>query len=153
MDFAHRTILFFCLLALSTVMAQNSAIPTTYEQLDLKSAPFQVSDSYLTKHDIIFQAPTDLEAEGFPMGNGKIGVMILNHDNDIEIQINRIYVWSEPIPEEGDKSRLNHAARIKIHFRIPIFSWIHLGDFTGLLSLSNGIASYKGTTGFADTKI
>ena len=153
MDFAHRTILFFCLLALSTVIAQNSAIPTTYEQLDLKSSPFQVSDSYLTKHDIIFQAPTDLEAEGFPMGNGNMGGMVWNHDNGIEIQINKNDLWSAPIPQEGDKSILKHAARLKIDFGVPVFSWIHLGDFTGRLSLANGEASYKGTTGFAETKI
>src|SRR5690606_15831162 len=124
-----------------------------YEKLDLESSPFQVSDSYLSKHDIIFQAPTDLEAEGFPMGNGNMGGMVWNHENGIEIQINKNDLWSAPIPQEGDKSILKHAARLKIDFGAPVFSWIHLGDFTGRLSLAKGEVSYKGTSGFANTTI
>lgn len=153
MEFVHKTILFFFLFTFSTAIAQKFAVPTNYEKLDLKSSPFQVSDSYLSKHDIIFQAPTDLEAEGFPMGNGNMGGMVWNHDNGIEIQINKNDLWSAPIPQEGDKSILKHAARLKIDFGAPVFSWIHLGDFTGRLSLAKGEVSYKGTSGFANTTI
>jgi len=146
-------ILITFILSFSTTIAQKPNLPTSYEQLTLKSSPFQVADSYLSRHDIIFQAPTDLEAEGFPMGNGNLGGMIWNHDNGIEIQINKNDLWSAPIPEERDMSILKHAARLKIDFGVPVFSWIHLGDFTGRLSLSNGEVSYKATSGFASTQI
>lgn len=153
MRFCYITILCTCLFTISTVVAQKSVTPIVYEQLDMKSSPFLVSDSYHSKHDIIFQAPTDLEAEGFPMGNGNMGGMVWNHDEGIEIQINKNDLWTAPMPLEDNKSILKHAARVKIDFGAPVFSWIHLGDFTGRLSLAKGEASYKGTSAFADTKI
>ena len=151
--FYHLIIVLTCALTFSTSFAQKLNLPTTYEQLDMKSSPFKVSGSYLSKHDIIFQAPTDLEAEGFPMGNGNMGGMIWNHENGIEIQINKNDLWSAPIPQENDVSILKHAARLKIDFGAPVFSWIHLGNFTGRLSLSDGEVTYKATSGFANTKI
>lgn len=151
--FYSITFIITCTLTFSTTFAQNLNLPTTYEQLDMRSSPFKVTDSYLSRHDIIFQAPTDLEAEGFPMGNGNLGGMIWNHDNGIEIQINKNDLWSAPIPEESDMSILKHAARLKIDFGAPVFSWIHLGDFTGRLSLSNGEATYKASSGIASTQI
>lgn len=51
---------------------------------------FEVDDDYLSKHDIVYFSPTQLEAEGFPMGNGDIGGMVWNHDNGIELQINKM---------------------------------------------------------------
>lgn len=142
----------FCLLAHSAI-AQKFVAAKTYERLDLKSSPFQVARSYLSKHDIVFQAPTELEAEGFPMGNGNMGGMIWNHDEGIEIQINKNDLWTAPMQEEDNRSILKHAARLKIDFGAPVFSWIHLKDFTGRLSLANGEVSYNGTTGYSTTKI
>ncbi len=146
-------ITFFCLLTFFYAGAQKPITPASYEQLDLKSSSFQVSTSYLSKHDIIYKAPTDLEAEGFPMGNGNMGGMVWTHNEGIEIQINKNDLWTDPMPLELDKSILKHAARIKIDFGIPVFSWIHLADFTGRLSLANGEVSYQGTTGFANTHV
>jgi alpha-L-fucosidase 2 len=153
MRFFSITFLCCYLLIPATAVGQQSTLPFQYEKLDLESSPFQVSDSYLSKHDIVFQAPTDLEAEGFPMGNGNMGGMVWNHENGIEIQINKNDLWTAPMPHEYNRSLLKHAARLKIDFGAPVFSWIHLGDFTGRLSLAKGEASYKGTSAFADTKI
>lgn len=61
-----------------------------YTYLKMQSAPFEVDDDYLSKHDIVYFSPTQLEAEGFPMGNGDIGGMVWNHDNGIELQINKM---------------------------------------------------------------
>lgn len=57
------------LVGISVAEAQN----TDYAYLEMKSSPFEVSDTYLSKHDIVYLSPTQLEAEGFPMGNGNIG--------------------------------------------------------------------------------
>lgn len=71
-----------------------------YTYLKMQSAPFEVDDDYLSKHDIVYFSPTQLEAEGFPMGNGDIGGMVWNHDNGIELQINKNDLWTKAQPEE-----------------------------------------------------
>ena len=61
------------------IAANTKNIDYTY--LKMQSAPFEVDDDYLSKHDIVYFSPTQLEAEGFPMGNGDIaawcGIMIM----------------------------------------------------------------------------
>lgn len=124
-----------------------------YEFLDMKSSPFEVDENYLSKHDIVYLSPTQLEAEGFPMGNGNMGGMIWNHDNGIEIQINKNDLWTDLRADEGNTAILKHAARIKIDFGTPVFSWIHLKDFEGRLSMKNGEVTYKSTSAVSDTYI
>lgn len=114
---------------------------------------FKVDSSYLTKHDIVFLSPTQLEAEGFPMGNGDIGGMVWNHDDGIEIQINKNDLWSKPDPAESNTSILKHSARLKVDFGSPVFSWMHLDRFEGRLSLKNGEVTYKANTAYAKTNI
>ena len=108
------------------IAANTKNIDYTY--LKMQSAPFEVDDDYLSKHDIVYFSPTQLEAEGFPMGNGDIGGMVWNHDNGIELQINKNDLWTKAQPEEYGMSLLKHAARLKIDFGAPVFSWMHLED-------------------------
>ena len=143
------TLFFFILTSLFSRAQEN----TTYEYLQLKSSPFKVDESYLSKHDIVYFSPTQLEAEGFPMGNGNLGGMIWNHDNGIELQINKNDLWTDLIPEEGNTSVLRHAARLKIDFGIPVFNWIHLNNFEGRLSLQKGETTYKAKTAYSTTHI
>lgn len=126
---------------------------TNYEYLNMKSSPFIVEENYLSKHDIVYFSPTQLEAEGFPMGNGNIGGMIWNNDNGIELQLNKNDLWTDLRPDEGNMSILKHAARLKIDFGTPVFSWIHLKDFEGRLSLQNGEVTYKAATSYSTTNI
>lgn len=119
----------------------------------MASSPFVVEDNYLSKHDIVYLSPTQLEAEGFPMGNGDMGGMIWNHENGIELQVNKNDLWTSLMPEEENASVLKHAARLKIDFGLPVFSWIHLKDFEGRLSLKNGEAGYRADTPFSRTCI
>lgn len=131
----------------------NAQEGAKYEYLKLASSPFIVDENYLQKHDIVYFSPTQLEAEGFPMGNGNIGGMIWNNDNGIELQINKNDLWTALSPDEGNTSILKHAARLKIDFGIPVFSWIHLKNFEGRLTLQNGEASYKAVTAYSSTNI
>lgn len=124
-----------------------------YNFLSMSSSPFRVDENYLSKHDIVYFSPTQLEAEGFPMGNGNIGGMLWNNDNGIELQINKNDLWSKPSEEEGGLSILKHAARVKIDFGIPVFSWIHLKNFEGRLSLQKGEATYTAATPYSTTTI
>ncbi len=139
------------LLLAGKILAQ--ADNTDYTYLNMESAPFEVADNYLTKHDIVYFSPTQLEAEGFPMGNGNMGGMVWNHENGIELQINKNDLWTSAQPKEYDMSLLRHAARLKIDFGVPVFSWTHLKNFEGRLSLSNGENTYKATTGYSETNI
>ena len=131
----------------------NAQESKDYEFLKMQSSPFKVAENYLSKHDIVYFSPTQLEAEGFPMGNGNIGGMIWNNDNGIEMQINKNDLWSKLSADEGNLSILKHAARLKIDFGAPVFSWIHLKNFEGRLSLQKGETTYKGVTGYSETNI
>jgi len=146
-------ILWGILITGKSTWAQSSISFKNGRQLKSSSPIFNVEDTYLSRHDIVFQSPTELEAEGFPMGNGDMGGMIWNHDNGIEFQVNKNDLWSAPVTEEMDRSILKHAGRLKIDFGAPVFSWIHLENFTGRLSLAKGEASYEGRTGFSDVRI
>lgn len=124
-----------------------------YERLQLSSSPFVVDSSYLSKHDIVYFSPTQLEAEGFPMGNGNMGGMVWNTDNGIELQINKNDLWSGISADEFNTSILKHAARLRIDFGIPVYSWIHLKDFEGRLSLKRGEATFKSSTAYTATNV
>jgi alpha-L-fucosidase 2 len=121
------------------------------------SQPFRVDASYLRRHDVIYQAPMQLECEGFPLGNGDIGGLVWTRDDGIELQINKNDVWSGP--EEGDAppgslAVPRHCARVKVDFGMPVFRWTHvLNSFEGRFSLANGEASFHASTGFATTQI
>lgn len=146
----RKYIVFFLISVGLSLSAQEYA---NYDNLELLSSPFVVDSNYLSKHDIVYLSPTQLEAEGFPMGNGNIGGMIWNNDNGIEIQINKNDLWTNIRPDEYNTSILKHAARLKIDFGIPVFSWIHLKDFEGRLSLRQGESNYQATTAYATTNI
>lgn len=146
----HLILLLVSMFICSYSSAQTGA---DYEHLEMRSSPFKVDDSYLSKHDIVYLSPTQLEAEGFPMGNGNIGGMIWNSDNGIEMQINKNDLWTSLSREEGNTSILKHAARLKIDFGAPVFSWIHLKNFESRLSLCNGEVTYKGATAYSATNI
>ena len=47
------------------------------------------------------------------MGNGNMGGMIWNHDNGIELQINKNDLWTDLRADEGNTSILKHAVRLK----------------------------------------
>ncbi|WP_316817863.1 glycosyl hydrolase family 95 catalytic domain-containing protein [Pedobacter nyackensis] len=144
-----KLLLFLVVTALSLKAQDN----TMYKYLNLASSPFTVDNNYLSKHDIVYLSPTQLEAEGFPMGNGNMGGMIWNNDNGIELQINKNDLWTSLSADEGGTSILKHAARLKIDFGTPVFSWIHLNNFEGRLSLKNGEATYKASTAYTKTNI
>jgi N-acetyl-beta-hexosaminidase len=119
--------------------------------------PFRVDPSYLRRHDVVYQAPMQLECEGFPLGNGGMGGLIWTHDNGVELQINKNDVWSGPEEGAGAPDSLavpRHCARVKVDFGMPVFSWTHLvNDFEGRFSLANGEASFRARTGFATTQV
>lgn len=126
---------------------------TDYKYLNMHSSPFKVDENYLSKHDIVYLSPTQLEAEGFPLGNGDMGGMVWNNGNGLELQINKNDLWTKPGGDEGELSVLKHAARLKIDFGTPVFNWIHLNNFEGRLSLQKGEATYKATTAYSTTNV
>jgi alpha-L-fucosidase 2 len=123
----------------------------------IKSSSFRVDPNYLSRHDVVYQSPMQLEAEGFPLGNGDMGGLIWTHDNGIELQINKNDVWSGPEDGNGAPNAMcvpRHCARVKVDFGMPVFSWTHLvNDFEGRLSLVKGEASFQAKSGFAQTKV
>lgn len=142
---------------LTSLTTAQPVTQTNARPFDMKSAPFAVDATYLTRHDVVYQAPMQLEAEGFPLGNGNMGGLIWTHDNGIELQINKNDVWSGAEDGKGGVGPMSvprHCARVKVDFGVPVFSWIHcLNDFEGRFSLANGEASFQAKSGFATTKV
>lgn len=89
--------IFFQTVKYVLVILAPCLIPSQLLARHRQPSPFSVSENYLTRHDIVYLS-TQLEAEGFPMGNGNMGGMIWNHDNGIEIQINKNDLWTTPNP-------------------------------------------------------
>ncbi|MCC6143435.1 MAG: hypothetical protein IT368_06485 [Candidatus Hydrogenedentes bacterium] len=129
------------------------------------SAPFDVDPSYLDRHDVVFQQPMQLEAEGFPLGNGDTGGLIWTHPNGVEIQMNKNDVWARPEAEARRSKRAaettdanaptmavpRHCARVKVDLGIPVFSWIHhMNDFEGRFSLARGEARFQAHTAYSN---
>lgn len=150
MKIYKQLFLFLALLGGCELGAQEKS---DYTYLKMESSPFHVNENYLARHDIVYLSPTQLEAEGFPMGNGNVGGMVWNHDNGIELQINKNDLWTDLLPEEYNTSILRHAARLKIDFGLPVFSWIHLNRFEGRLSLQKAETCYNAETAYAKTHI
>lgn len=127
--------------------------PPVDEAAVMRTAPFVVDAGYLARHDIVYKSPMQLEAEGFPLGNGDMGGLVWTRDDGVEFQINKNDVWSNPEP--GSHARVQrHCARVRIDFGLPVFGWTHvLNDFEGRLSLAKGEASFAAKTGFAKTVV
>lgn len=147
---------------------------------DMNSAPFTVDASYLSRHDVVFQQPMQLEAEGFPLGNGDMGGLIWTRTEGVEFQINKNDVWSiresekdeqrtrtgpdRALAPSGSSAKTGHeggtmavprhCARVRVDFGIPVFSWIHhMNDFEGRFSLAKGEALFRADTGYSKTRI
>lgn len=147
------------IIATTFLLAASITLAMSAEQgeANLKSAPFIVDSSYLSRHDIVYLAPMQLPAEGFPLGNGNMGGLIWTYDNGVELQINKNDVWSKPEDGASPTMRPNvprHCARVKIDFGLPVFGWIYtLNNFEGRLSLAKGEATFKAQTGFSSVNV
>ncbi len=142
------------LLGVAGIVSAASEQPADCDAPKVPSvAPFRVDPSYVTKHDIVYQSPMKVPAEGFPMGNGDMGGLVWTSDRGIEFQIHKNDIWSNP--ESGADGRvLRHAARVRVEFGSPVFSWIHtLNNFEGRLSLANGEASFGAESGFGKVRL
>lgn len=115
--------------------------------------PFRADSSYVARHDIVYQSPMKVPVEGMPLGNGKMGGLVWTQDRGIEFQIHKDDIWSNA--EAGHSGRVpRHAARVRLDFGAPVFSWIHaLNNFQGRLSLERGEASFASQSNFGDVQV
>ncbi len=116
-----------------------------------ESSVFQVDDSYLLKHDIVYKTPAYEGFEGFPLGNGDLGGMIWNNKNGVEIQINKNDLFDQSNKEAG--ATLRGGARLSIDLGSPGFEWLYLDQFDGRLSLKSAEVSLSAQTPFAENEI
>jgi alpha-L-fucosidase 2 len=120
-------------------------------QAQHKNNIFEVDDSYLLKHDIVYKTPAFEGYEGFPLGNGDLGGMFWNNKNGLEIQINKNDLFDQPNQEAG--ATLRNGARLSIDLGAPGFEWLFLDDFDGRLSLKNAEVSIRSVTPFVTNEI
>ncbi len=111
-------------------------------QVDL----FTVDQSYIRKHDIVYQTPAYEGYEGFPIGNGDLGGMVWNHKNGFEIQINKNDLFDQPNQEA--RTTLRGGVRLSIDLGVPAFEWLYLDEFEGRLSLQNADVTINSETPF-----
>lgn len=140
------------------LLGMVSAVPGQAAENEAKQGvadvvPFRTDSSYVSRHDIVYQSPMKVPVEGVPLGNGKMGGLVWTQDRGIEFQIHKDDIWSNP--EAGHSGRVpRHAARVRLDFGAPVFSWIHaLNNFQGRLSLERGEASFASQSNFGDVQV
>jgi alpha-L-fucosidase 2 len=130
-------VIFLSILIIGTVRGQNPV--------------FTVSETYLSKHDIVYQTPSYEGFEGFPLGNGDLGGMIWNTKNGIEVQINKNDLFDQS--HEEARSTLRGGVRLNIDLGAPGFDWMFLDDYDGRLSLKDAEVSMYSKTPFVENNI
>ncbi|WP_067774232.1 glycosyl hydrolase family 95 catalytic domain-containing protein [Akkermansia glycaniphila] len=140
------------------LLGMVSAVPGQASENEAKQGvadvvPFRADSSYVSRHDIVYQSPMKVPVEGVPLGNGKMGGLVWTQDRGIEFQIHKDDIWSNS--EAGHSGRVpRHAARVRLDFGVPVFSWIHaLNNFQGRLSLERGEASFASQSNFGDVQV
>ncbi len=109
------------------------------------------NQSYLSRHDIVYKSPFVDGYEGFPLGNGDLGVMLWTTESGLTVQVNKNDTWDETSEDSG--MLLRSCGRVTIDFGAPCFDWCYLDDFEARLSLANGQASLSANTPFLDVSV
>ncbi len=115
-----------------------------------QSKLFEKSETYLSKHDIVYLDPDYNGFNGFPLGNGDMGGMLWLSNNGLELQINKIDLYD--IPKNGNMT-LRSAGRVHIDFGMPCFDYLDLKDFEARLSLKDALSTITSSTPFSNLKI
>ena len=110
------------------------------------------------KHALHFYSPIDDPLAGICLGDGKTGCLIWPDKDKISIAVNHTDLWdltdtneikNWDLSEEENSNSLNHAGRLEIEFRAPVFENIYQKEYEASLSLDDATYSLKSETPFS----
>ena len=111
----------------------------------------------LSRYDLVYQSPPRDPLQGFPLGNGEIGVLIWCEDSKIVAAVNKSDLWDDAAfgpfhnwdkKEEDLSTTLRHACRILIDLKLPVFSTLYLSGFDARLCLADGSLTLESDSPF-----
>jgi len=111
-------------------------------------------------HDVVYHAPAEVGAEGFPIGDGDIGVNMWTPADHLHFTINKCNTWDDQPagnflhwgdPEESN-TILRHAGELEISNGLPSFDWIYQHGFDGRLALDKAETTVKGNAPFCKVR-
>lgn len=107
-------------------------------------------ESYLSKHEIVYQAPAMDGWEGFPLGNGSFGGMLWARPEGLVFQANHTDTLELPDPEKRNEgwAILRSCARLELVHPLPIHDWAYLNRYDASLSLYRAQAELHAQTAF-----
>lgn len=94
-------------------------------------------ESYLSKHEIVYQAPPLQGWEGFPVGNGSYGGMLWAQKEGLVFQANHTDLLELPDPEEQNEgwAVLRACGRLAVKHPFPMHDWLYINQYQASLSL------------------
>lgn len=141
---------------------------------DPKTGEWQLNwPGRVSRHDVVYLSPPGDPIRGLPIGNGDVGVLVWCEESRIVLAVNKCDLWDYAAfgrfhnwsaEEEEYSTTLRHAGRIVIDFKLPVFDFFYLSDFSGRISLADatvaisasgplGSVSIRGFVGLDDGTI
>jgi len=109
------------------------------------------TQSYLSRHDIVFHSPFVGGYEGFPLGNGDLGGMLWTTESGLTVQVNKNDTWDDTPADSG--MVLRSCGRVTIDFGAPCFNWCFLEQFEARLSLAHAQSRVTAKTPFLNVSV
>jgi len=117
--------------------------------------------AYPSRHDVVYRSPAGEGAEGFPLGDGRLGAILWTPPEEIRFAINKCDAWDDQRPGNfrhwGDKEESNtalrHAGELVVSNGLPCFDWKYGRAFDGRLALDRAEATIKSTTPFGRVRV
>lgn len=117
----------------------------------VESRPLGVDmEGYLSKHEIVYQAPATEGWEGFPLGNGSYGGMLWARSEGLVFQANHTDALELPDPEKRNEgwAVLRSVARLEITHPLPVHDWPYMNRYHAALSLYRAQTDLRAETAF-----
>ena len=107
----------------------------------------------VARYDLVYQSPPDDPTQGFPLGNGDVGVLVWTEGSKVVFVLNKCDLWDDApagrrqcnwaLADEDCCTALRHAGRIILDFGVPVCDVFYLSDFQGRLSLADATMSFS----------
>ncbi|WP_232537550.1 beta/gamma crystallin-related protein [Cystobacter fuscus] len=90
-----------CLLSASALPSAARASPTSHSFNTGSGALNVDSAGYLSKHDVVFNAPVTEPKSGLTVGNGRVGAMVWDSANGLTLQVSGVDASQEGFASQG----------------------------------------------------
>jgi hypothetical protein len=118
--------------------------------------------AFLSRHDVVYQAPVVDAFDGLPVGNGDLGALVWTPPDRLRLQVNKVDLIDdgpdEPLQSWADdwdevSTMLRHAATLSIGNSLRTYDRVYLTDFEARLRLADARVDLRAATPFASASL